>query len=186
MPTLVLVIATPESATPGASWNVPEKVRFRGSFSSCGRLVTFDTSLALVSTRGVAAVTVTSSVAVARRTGRTSVSLMAATITSCWNAPRPCSSARSLYVPGVRFRNWKVPSERVVAVRPRGICGPEIETRTPGRGDPDESRATPETEPVVWAKATGARNRRARTQRAHGRYRCMRILLHQKNCEAKL
>src|SRR5262245_52164490 len=105
---------------------------------------------------------------------------MAATMTSCWNAPRPCSSARSLYVPGMRFRNWKVPSERVVAVRPRGICGPEIETRTPGSGAPDESRATPETEPVVWAKARGARNRRARTHRAQVRYRCMHILLHKK------
>ena len=68
-PTFVFEIATPLSAMPGASWKVPLKVRASGSFSIVLRVVTTETSLDLVSTSGAAAMTVTTSAVVARRTG---------------------------------------------------------------------------------------------------------------------
>ena len=57
------------SATPGASWKVPVNVRASGSFSIVLRVVTTEMSVDLVSTSGAAAVTVTVSAVVARRTG---------------------------------------------------------------------------------------------------------------------
>src|SRR5512144_3147380 len=62
----------------------------------------------------------------------------------------------------MRFRNWKTPSAREVAVRPSGMGGPEMETSTPGTGAPASSLTTPWIEPVVWEKATEAKSRHTR------------------------
>src|SRR5262249_4720278 len=144
------------SATPGASWNVPVKVRVSGSFSIVSFGVTTVISDAFVSTSGSAAVTSTDSRAVARRTGRTSVVVTSATTTSWSKTPIPESSAFRWYLPGGRSRNRKAPSASVVDERPLGICGPVMVTVAPGRGAPEPSTTTPEISPVVWANARGA------------------------------
>src|SRR5213593_2652156 len=74
------------SATPGASWKVPAKVRPRGSFDIVSLGVTTDIWEDLVSTSGSSAVTSTDSLAVARTTGYTSVAVVRATTTSWSNA----------------------------------------------------------------------------------------------------
>ena len=114
---------------------MPLKVRTSGSFSIVERGVTVERSVAFVSTSGSGR-RHGDRFGRRRRKDRTDLGVLrdADDDLLLEGARGPAARPSAGTCRGSRFKNWKTPSERVVTVRPSGICGPVIETRTPGSG----------------------------------------------------